>query len=1129
MPNRTRLLTFGLLFLTTGFGAVAATFPVSVFTDSQATASGSPSGTGDGPGATNDLRYSILMANSTGGSNTITFPGCTVSAPCEITLNGPLPPITSDLTIDGGTFGAVIISGNNLYRVFFVDSGTVLLANLQIQSALAQGGNGGSSAVGPGGGGAGFGAGLFVNQASADVTLRNAYFLDCQVVGGNGGSLTGSDGGAGGGGLRFNGATGAAGGGGGGGGGVSGAGSAGTLSAGGAGGNGGGGGGTGLVVGTGGAGGGAYGTNTAGSAGGLVSSGQHPTGGNGGFGGGGGGGGGGSTLQAGVGGNGGFGGGGGGAGLGGSAGTGGYGGGNGGNSSNGGAGGDASGPAVFVNLGALTVQNSGASTLTATAGNGGSGAPSGAQNSLPVFNYGGTINFGGTSSSSQGGIMALPNGLPAASFSVSFPNPIVSYNNYYITVTALNSNGQATAAYQGTSGTCNGESIVFSTNNSNPILQPCPYTFTNGVYSSSGFVLKTAGTGYTITVTDNVTPSITGTSGPITVNPNVLNSLSVSLPSSAIMGTPFTFTVTGQDLAGNTETTNTDLVKITSSDSAAALPAKKHRVAGSATFTITLNTYGNQTITATDLTSSGINGTSTILVNNAPAASFRISAPATATAETPFNITVTALTAQGATATAYTGTFHFTSTDNLSIFPGNSTLTNGVGTFSALLNTPGGQTITVTDNYNGATGTSGTITVSAASQTIAFSPATTSYSFSAGSFTVSATASSGLAVSFASTTMSVCTVSGSTVTLVSVGTCTIQASQTGNTSYNAATPVPVNFTISQASQTITFNPGLTSYSILSGSFTVSATASSGLAVSFASTTTGVCTVSGGNVTLLSGGTCTIKASQTGNSDYTAATPVSVNFTITQASQTITFPTISDMPYGTAPFTVTATASSGLLVSLTSTTQAVCTVSGLSISVVGVGMCTIQAAQAGNNSYSAAPSVTRSFTVTTGNQTITFNPATTSYQLSAGTFTVSATASSGLPVSFAHNHERVYGLGHDCDPCLDWYLHDTGIADRERGLQCGEPCLGKLHDFTGGAAHSESGGYLGRVRGDHGNLFCRYRAHGHSEIGQHSPRGRQGELLRRFRNVLRGYPPAGHGAADERRYGSIPVHARHRQP
>ncbi|MGA2217527.1 MAG: chitobiase/beta-hexosaminidase C-terminal domain-containing protein, partial [Terracidiphilus sp.] len=288
-------------------------------------------------------------------------------------------------------------------------------------------------------------------------------------------------------------------------------------------------------------------------------------------------------------------------------------------------------------------------------------------------------------------------------------------------------------------------------------------------------------------------------------------------------------------------------------------------------------------------------------------------------------------------------------------------------------------------------------------QTITFNPSVTSYPYAVGTFSVSATASSALTVSFASTTASVCTVSGTTVTILAAGTCTIQATQAGNSSYNAATPVSVNFTITQSTQTITFNPSVTAYPTSAGTFTLSATASSGLTVSFASTTASVCTVSGTTATIVAAGTCTIQATQAGNADYSAATSVSVNFTITQSTQTqtITFnPSVTSYYYSAGTFTVSATASSGLTVSFASTTASVCTVSGTTVTIVAVGTCTIQATQAGNAGFYAATPVSVNFTITPTPQTITFNPSVTTYLLSAGTFTLSASASSGLTVSFA---------------------------------------------------------------------------------------------------------------------------------
>ncbi len=99
---------------------------------------------------------------------------------------------------------------------------------------------------------------------------------------------------------------------------------------------------------------------------------------------------------------------------------------------------------------------------------------------------------------------------------------------------------------------------------------------------------------------------------------------------------------------------------------------------------------------------------------------------------------------------------------------------------------------------NGIPSASVTVTViHLAAQTIAFG-ALPNQALGAAPFTVSATASSGLAVSFASTTASVCALSGATVTLIAAGTCTIEATQGGESNYAAATPVDQSFQVTPA-------------------------------------------------------------------------------------------------------------------------------------------------------------------------------------------------------------------------------------------------------------------------------------------------------------------------------------------
>ncbi len=150
--------------------------------------------------------------------------------------------------------------------------------------------------------------------------------------------------------------------------------------------------------------------------------------------------------------------------------------------------------------------------------------------------------------------------------------------------------------------------------------------------------------------------------------------------------------------------------------------------------------------------------------------------------------------------------------------------------------------------------------------------------FGAVPITIGATASSGLAVAFASTTPLVCTVSGSTVTIAGAGTCSITASQAGNSTFAAAVNVVQSFTVMRA-QTIAFS-ALPAQIFGSPPFALNASASSGLPVAFASSSTGICTVSGATATLVAAGTCSITASQPGDGvTWGPAAPVTVTFTI----------------------------------------------------------------------------------------------------------------------------------------------------------------------------------------------------------------------------------------------------------
>jgi hypothetical protein len=110
------------------------------------------------------------------------------------------------------------------------------------------------------------------------------------------------------------------------------------------------------------------------------------------------------------------------------------------------------------------------------------------------------------------------------------------------------------------------------------------------------------------------------------------------------------------------------------------------------------------------------------------------------------------------------------------------------------------------------------------------------------------------------------------------GTHTITIRATDNC--GATTDTSFTLTVDKADQTIAFD-ALPNKTFGDSDFAVSATATSGLPVSFAAT--GQCTVSGNTVHITSAGSCTITASQAGDSDFNPAPDAPQSFTIANST------------------------------------------------------------------------------------------------------------------------------------------------------------------------------------------------------------------------------------------------------
>jgi hypothetical protein len=139
-------------------------------------------------------------------------------------------------------------------------------------------------------------------------------------------------------------------------------------------------------------------------------------------------------------------------------------------------------------------------------------------------------------------------------------------------------------------------------------------------------------------------------------------------------------------------------------------------------------------------------------------------------------------------------------------------------------------------------------------------------------FDLQGTASSGLLVAYESDDTDILEISGSQAIIHGVGTVTITASQAGNSTYDPATSVSQTLTVSKAPQTITFETLPTKRSE-DADFSLTATASSTLPITYTSSNAAVATVAGSVVSILSEGETEITATQEGDEHFLAATPV----------------------------------------------------------------------------------------------------------------------------------------------------------------------------------------------------------------------------------------------------------------
>jgi hypothetical protein len=280
-------------------------------------------------------------------------------------------------------------------------------------------------------------------------------------------------------------------------------------------------------------------------------------------------------------------------------------------------------------------------------------------------------------------------------------------------VVALDASNHVVRNYTGT---------VHLTSSDTAATVPADYTFTARDRGVHVFTETPAATGTeTLTATDAASAAVTGTAS-LTVNaaPVATHFALVAEPQ-VYVGSPARVAVVALDASNHVVRNYTGTVHLTSSDTAATLPADYTFTAadrGVHVLNVTFGTAGSQTLTATDTATSTITATDTVTVNPAQVAThFAVLIEPRAFTGSPTQVLVVALDSSNHVVRNYTGTVHLTSSDRSAALPADYTFTasdRGAHVFSVTLKTTGSQTITATDTANATITASGSVTVRSA-------------------------------------------------------------------------------------------------------------------------------------------------------------------------------------------------------------------------------------------------------------------------------------------------------------------------------------------------------------------------------------------------------------------------------
>ncbi len=362
--------------------------------------------------------------------------------------------------------------------------------------------------------------------------------------------------------------------------------------------------------------------------------------------------------------------------------------------------------------------------------------------------------------------------------------------------------------------------------------------------------------------------------------------------------------------------------------------------------------------------------------------------------------TYTPVTAGGASGNAVT----------LSIAPASSSIcsvNNGVVSYQAVGSCVVQANQAASANYEAAAQVTQTITVAKGVQVLNFTTTPPSLRPVQGTTYVPAVTfgNSGVPVVFTigAEAASICTIANGTISFLAVGDCVLYADQAGNANYTAATRISQVFDITKGEQIVNFTSNAPTTAVVDGAtYTPTGTGGAGtspLVFSATAESAGICTVLVGVVYFQGAGDCVIALNQAGDTNYNAATQKLQTISVGKGSQTITFTssnntaTVDGAAY--LPTFTKGSSINAVHISVASSSSMVCEVTAGSVAFHSVGDCVIEATQAADNNYEAAPMVAQTISVAQGTQVALVGHASlSSLTLGSSTPTAVLTTSGG---------------------------------------------------------------------------------------------------------------------------------------